>query len=200
MDNRDMLNKVINAWEHLMKYKYNMVFGRKGQRFVVDIIARKSDFCHLLGVHYLKDIPKDTFASNAEQIFDDIKNNVRGTFDLIVLSKNFNNIRNRIEAIINFEQFLESSNGNYYKFVMCTNYNYTKIKYDYLMIYEKDNDKYHYFLINTRMIQNEFKLMSSFIENNHDYSARQSKLTLLEINRIDENGILNLYKKEKVIK
>jgi len=52
----DLLKKAAKAWRDLYKIKYSITYGRKRKLYDIDISFGESDFFHLAGFQYLKDI------------------------------------------------------------------------------------------------------------------------------------------------
>ena len=51
-----LLRKAAEAWEKLLNFRYDMVFGRKKKSYVVSLSFERYDFPHLVGMQYANDV------------------------------------------------------------------------------------------------------------------------------------------------
>ncbi|MBQ1658769.1 MAG: hypothetical protein II059_02870 [Clostridia bacterium] len=172
----DEIQKAAKAFEKLLNTNtsYRIIGAKKGKLHSVDLFFQKSNFVHIAGLHHLKDIPNITRAKR-ENVFDDILNGII-TDDLISKSNKYHKIQERISALSDIESLLDS-NRVIFKFFSKFSFG-SMIDADYLLC-SKSNAKDIYIFLDKNQNEDKYFCRSFFPKECHDYTARQSQLTML---------------------
>lgn len=92
-----LLRKAAEAWEKLLNFRYDMVFGRKKKSYVVSLSFERYDFPHLVGMQYANDVD---FKINSAEYYGEklITAILSGRLDpkRIEKSKNWDRIQKRL--------------------------------------------------------------------------------------------------------
>lgn len=144
-----MLSSIINRYNNLLDITYILYLGHKGNEYKLEVIFKKENFPHLVGLHELNDLAQ--LKSNKEAIFDKIKNN-KITEPEISKSIHFPKIEARISNFHHLEDIFDNlgkGRTNIYrrppkqKYIMPG----SQIEADYLLKLEIDNSSIlHLFL------------------------------------------------------
>ena len=194
-DNKLLLECALSSFKNILSIKYNFLFGHKNKELLVDLVFMEKNFIHLSGINKLKDV---TLSLNSMSFFYRELCKKSSIRERIAKSKYFENIIERLVAIINLESNLSYSLKNsYFKFTHSIPFNYSAIEFDYLIKCNYKNDNYHYFLRETD--SHEYVVISLFINNIKNYAIGQERLTLLRESFFDRrtNKEVVLYEKEE---
>ena len=186
--NLNLINDSLSAFEWLTKRKYKIVLAHKGKITNIDLVFLPKNYVHIAGVNKLEDISVAPNQSHAA-LYRDIKKNEE-LRKRIAQSSYFDIIVGRLYSIIDLKDNLEDVNNNrHFKFIKKVANNYTQIEYDFFIESKYDNNKYYYFLrySHNPANANECVLVSTFIENEKDYSIKQEQMTLLKKTLVDLN-------------
>lgn len=175
-----LLESAINSYEGLISSKYQIYLGHKNKIEYLQLIFLPSGFYHLAGINKLKDISHIKNIKKAS--YREIKSSTQVRYR-IINSSYFDQITSRLISIIKLTtNFTHYMSNNYFKFIHCIPNFYSSIKFDYLVKSSENSNYFHYFLrkIDEKNINNDYVLISTFIENNKDYSLGQSLMSLLK--------------------
>lgn len=109
MKGEDILKRLSDQYEKIIKknYIYQIDGGIK-----LEIVFKKRNFPHLIGLHKLIDIPDLKKLSNKTGQADIVYRNIRNdklTYEIISKSKHFSEIKDRIESFKEIDRILETS-------------------------------------------------------------------------------------------
>ena len=182
------LNESLFAFKELLNISYKIKVARKDKTYDINLVFLKRNFTHLFGIEKLLDFRLfDTIPDFYNRLIagDEFSDYIK---EQMVKSKYFKRIINRLYSIIDLrDNFYNAKDNKHYKFVCKEFGNYTSIDYDFIIKSEYGGDIYYYFLrrdTNARD-ENQYVLVSLFIENEKDYTRCQSYMTLLEKIEID---------------
>lgn len=197
----DLLLSRAQKYAELLNKSYNIVLGKKGKAYHIDLRFYKDTFFHLVGFQHLTDLQQ--LKSNKERIYKDILEG-KLTYADITKSTHFDEwkIKERITYLYYLEEMLDHNNLtfliNIHEYVK-----YTKIKADYLFEYIFDVDTTLYFFsVKNKFpkIENECTGCSFFKKHEMNYRKGASPTTLLynekiiyDKNKIVENILLYKY-------
>jgi len=193
MNNIELLIESAKAFKELLNYQYEIKLGRKGVLYDINLVFFKKNYLHLSGLD--KIIAKSIF-NEYPNIYESIINKNLKLLKIIISNKYFYKIFSRLNSIILLRNnFYNPTKNKHYQFVMNTYKTFTNIEYDFLLKCSSDLGWCYYFLRqNANSIKsNEYVVVSTFIENNKDYSLGQSYMHLLykkEINVNSSNTII----------
>lgn len=161
----------------LLRIKYEIMLGKKGNRILFELCFSKNDFYHLAGLHYLTDI-RD-LKNDRSKIFDKLLEH----FDFsekIEKSYFYARIQERVNHLANLEAIIDSN-----KTVFKYNENerpFSKIKADFLL---KNKEEYeNLFLFLAYRNESECFCRSFFPDNRVDYAENQITMSLLKKKKI----------------
>ena len=180
-ENISILNESISAFEWLLNRKYKITLGHNEKELEIELIFLPKTFIHLSGISKLTDISLCEDNSKSA-LYRSIKND-ESLRIRIVSSSYFSGIIGRLYSIIDLkDNFEDVENNRHFKFVKKIAYNYTLIDYDFFIRSDYNNDRYYYFLRYSGNLSNpnECVLISTFIDNNKDYSIGQEPMVLLK--------------------
>lgn len=174
----DELLRCAKAFGNLQNIKYHIIVGRKNKLTHINIMFRKWDFHHLMGLGKLKDIRLSK--QNRTDVFDDI---ICGkvNFNTIQKSKYINEIIDRFIPLSFIEQLLDENN-------MIFRYNskhnvFSLIQADFLLSTPFNNDDIYIFLVSNN--DGNYCCCSFFPRSQLDYTNNQTKYTLLYKEKIN---------------
>lgn len=175
----DELLKSAKAFENLLNIKYRIILGRKGKATEFEICFEKTDYFHLVGLHYLSDMPN--LKRNRDEIFNKI---IAGDITYSQLEKSVffhdssdrHGIDMRIKHFSEIENILDS-NDTVFKYAKDRN-KFSNINASYLLITDSNNEKIYLFLADEKYRSGKV-CMSFFPKRNTDYEFNQIKMTLL---------------------
>ncbi len=181
----DILLETAENFKKLFDIKYDILLGKKSKEVNVVLIFRDSDFHHLAGLQYIEDMPE--LKKSRDKVFADICND---SFlrKKIYRSDFYSKIEDRIKALNHLENLLD--NENLVFGYDCRINKVSKIKADFLF-QSQDSEQIITYIFSEK-IEKEYKgdvpkevyCKSIFPKNNIDYTQRQSKYTILKINKI----------------
>ena len=100
----DSLKAAATAFERLLPVRYKIILGRKRRLTELEIGFDKTDFFHLAGLQYLKDLPQLKAKRNI--LFDEVLNGTIA-FDTVRSSAFFNAVEQRIIDLSVIESILD---------------------------------------------------------------------------------------------
>lgn len=192
----DKLKQCAIRFQSLFEIEYKIILGKRNRETYLTIDFSKEEFCHLMGLHKLKDISNlniDKGTVFDRIIAEDI------TYDMISKSSFFdkdikkgipNSVRDRIDAFLDITDILDSKNI-FFKYSENRNTS-SKIRAEFLLetIY---SGKTTYTFLTQRSGSNSKLCESFFPKDGIDYSAGQASMTLLykeKLNKmLDEHSI-----------
>lgn len=141
-----LLRKAAEAWEKLLNFRYDMVFGRKKKSYVVSLSFERYDFPHLVGMQYANDVD---FKINSAEYYGEklITAILSGRLDpkRIEKSKNWDRIQKRLQVLVNLQDTLE--NGfSFFLFSKAKVPRYSKIDAEYLIRNNHSGEMFFVFL------------------------------------------------------
>ena len=183
MKSNQLLEKAIESCETLSNLTYNIVVAKNSKEFLIRLLFLKSDFSHILGLHYFKDITQLRSEQSSERRYELVKNNVANVRQLMVSSRYFERIVPRLKAIAKLESILDSNKELYYKRPEALGN--SVIHYDFLIkgVYEK---VCFAFVVEDRNETPRYVVESIFEGKNRDYSFGRRPYSLLFKCKIDK--------------
>lgn len=179
-----MADNIFNAaikYQKLLNSQYNFIVGYKNKEFHISLTFTNDEFHHLAGLQYLNDIRYIRRTSRVE-IFKSI---IQGSINDNYLSKssNYNDIIQRINNVINLENFLDS-NKTVFKFNKSAASN-SVINADFIL--KNNEDRMNtYFCIEKRLDGTYFgKSIFSRDETEKDYTKGHTPCTILYKEKIN---------------
>lgn len=130
----DIILSAATGYARLFGKQYYFEIAHKKQMEAVNLTFEKSDFFHIVGLQYLKDID---FGKDSKQVFDHILNQTI-TDEALAKSSFYNNVEENyvnVETRIKYFQYIESfldSNNLIFKFIGNKN-PHSKIRAEYLI-------------------------------------------------------------------
>lgn len=175
----DELLKSAKAFENLLNIKYRIILGRKGEAVEFLIDFDKIDYFHLVGLHYLSDMPN--LKRKRDEIFNKI---ICGDITYLQLEKsvffyssdNRFGIDSRIKHFSDIENILDS-NDTVFRYSKSRS-KFSNINASFLLINYHNDEKIYLFLSDDKY-RNGKVCMSFFPKRNVDYEYNQIKMTLL---------------------
>lgn len=189
----DILFDSASNFKNLLNIQYLLTFGRKNKISNLTITFNESNFCHLAGLHKLRDMPdlKRKSSINYNLILEK-----RLTYNDLCISPFFCEIEDRLRILLKIETILDQENSNW-KYCQEKNPFHSKIKADYLIEHQNDESTSYIFI--TKNNSNPHHSCNSCFEfKSKDYTKNQTRLTLLEkkkLNLIDSSCEI-LYQRE----
>lgn len=176
----DKLQRCAIAFSELLNVQYNIILGRKGQLINITLGFDETHFVHLAGLHKLTD--NDFFrTASRKKVFDAaLSGNI--SYETVVKSSNFHEIKDRIEYFEFLEDMLDDNN-------IIFRYNskrnvFSLIQADYLMQSQYNLCDVYIFIDKVKNSNTHF-CRSFFPKSNKDYTAGQAKYTLLYKEKIN---------------
>ena len=191
-----LLSKAASVWKSISDYQYIFIYGYKKKLYTIKLTFSPSDFPHLAGFQYLKDLtlPRFTPAQTVNRILD-------GTItqDMVEKGADYEGlVKPRLMALVALENMLDneftlySFEPRFYSFV-------TSINADYLIASHIDGTSYVFMIREgERSIVSDCVCCSTFVKDSRDYEQNQRPFTLLQKTKtnLTDNSILVLYTKE----
>ena len=195
----DALQQCAQNYARLCSYAYDCTIARKGRALALRFTFSPYEFRHLSGLHHLE---HPRLEANSERILKDI---LAGKITLATLQESANwaeqsaAVLSRLEALSQLEQLLDEFSlifgFSQEKLLSASPPIRTKIDADYLIKFQLPNGTTFFFSV---QYQDTYRGCSLFVNDVCDYSARQTKFTLLEKKKIHrETGTETLlYRRE----
>ena len=181
----DALQQCALNYARLCGYAYDCTIARKGRALALRFTFSPYEFRHLSGLHHLE---HPRLAANSERILKDI---LAGKITLATLQESANwaeqsaSVLSRLEALSQLEQLLDEFSlifgFSQEKLLSASPPIRTKIDADYLIKFQLPNGMTFFFSV---QYQDTYRGRSLFVNDVRDYSARQTKFTLLEKKKI----------------
>lgn len=179
----DLLNQSAKVWIDISKYQYIFTYGYKKQLYSIVLSFSLSDYPHLAGFQYLKDISLPNYPSS--KIVDKI---LDGKIKFVKIQKAAQYetmIKPRLEALVHLKESLDndfnlySYNPKVYPFT-------TGIKADYLISSHFTGNNFIFIIKESSFgeVKCEFLCCSIFEKGDRDYEINQSKRIILKKERI----------------
>ena len=177
----DKLQRCALAFHKLIDTQYEIIIGRKGQISKIILNFSETEFVHLAGLHKLVDNEFFRTASR-KKVFDYA---VAGkiSYESLTKSENFEFVKERIEYFEFLENMLDS-NDIIFKYNSKKNV-FSLIQADYLLQSAHDSRDIYIFLDRLENSDSHF-CRSFFPKGDKDYTAGQSKYTLLYKKKINK--------------
>lgn len=168
----------VASYRRLLGIEYKFILGRKGQKVAFSLRFEKSECHHLMGLQYLKDIPK--LRGSSSRIFDKLEAE-EIPLSLIEGSKYYCQIEDRVHFMTLLEEMIDD-NDTVFKYNSKKQPN-SKIKAEFLL--ENIMDKRKVFLFIDKREDEGYFCRSFFPENTRDFSKGQPRYTLLYKEKIN---------------
>ena len=104
----DLLAECVKNYNKLLNVQYFFVLGKRGKICSYSIIFRPNDFQHLVGLQYLTDVLHIKETSGEATYYDILNGTISD--DVIVKSKFYNKIIDRIKLVSELSDHIESDN------------------------------------------------------------------------------------------
>lgn len=178
------------AWKQLLNKSYSIVIGHKRQSRVIDLSFQDADFDHLSGIQHANDVDfkihrKQYRGANLIPALVDLKLDS----SIIEKSENWNSISQRLQAIIQLEDILDSE-FQIYAFDPHKLSFHTTIKAAYC-IYSEDLQSGVFLFIDKE--DKRFFCKSIFQKDNRDFTKNQTAWTVLKKVKYVDGSAVNLY-------
>ena len=183
----DALQWCAQQYAHLCDYAYDCVIARRGRALSLRFTFSPYEFRHLSGLHHLK---HPRLKANSERLLRDV---LDGKLPLAELQKAINweeqqtALLSRLDALAQLETLLDEFDQIFdfvpKKLLSASPPIRTKIDADYLIKFQLPNGTTFFFSV---QYQDAYRGCSLFINDTDDYSARQTKYTLLEKKKIEQ--------------
>ncbi len=171
----DKLFECALRFKKLLDIQYVLTFGHKGKTTNLTITFNEENFCHLAGLHKLKDM--NHLKRNATINFNKILDGSL-TYKEISCSAHIHEIEDRLRVLSKLEFILDHENTNW-KYCQENSPFYSKIRADFL-IEHKDENAISYIFIKENNSECHHSCNSCFEYKRYDYTKNQTRLTLLE--------------------
>lgn len=179
----NLLQQSAKAWKEINEYYYSFTYGYKKQLYSINLTFSLSEYPHLAGFQYMKDLslPNYSSAKIADRILEG-----KISFENIQKAALYDQmIKPRLEALIHLKESLDHD-FNLYSYLPRMYPFITGIKVDYLISSHFNVDNF-IFIIKANS-QNELKCdflcCSIFEKGERDYELNQRPRTLMKKERI----------------
>lgn len=174
-----MLLPTLHIYQHFLNINYKLILGYKGKTQELQLIFRKDDFRHLIGLQYLKDLQQLKHPANV--IFERIQKQEILLSEL-EKSNHFHTIEHRIlDFSQHFSNIIETLISGTAKIYRCTTANIhpnSKITADYMIVYEKNKNTFYLFLKKQNTI---YTPISFFRKDKLDFEKNNPNVILMTI-------------------
>lgn len=185
----DKLQLAINSYNKLIGKEIKLVIGRKGKKSNIYIDFYIEDFYHLIGYHHLKDLTSISRLSAKIAFRKTINGKI--TLDMLKKSVYFNDIEDRIDCIILFYKMFSDSNLVFKFRSNSFGKKFSKIKWNYLILFPTNNLNGYLFLQEIRKKPGHFACISTF--ENVGYEKNHIRYVVLEAYLVNGNQEKELY-------
>ena len=134
--NKDILFQAAEAWMDLTQYRYIFTYGYKNKLYTITLGFTPSDFPHLAGFQYMKDIAAPRFSPN--KLLKKILDGTVDTAPFLRAAQFENDVVPRLHAIMRLKESLDSE-FTLFKYMSQFYSFYTNIKANYLISSHIDN-------------------------------------------------------------
>lgn len=179
----NLLKQSALAWKEIVEYNYIFTYGYKKHLYPINLTFSLSDYPHLAGFQYMKDVSLPNYTSS--KIVDRI---IEGkiSFERVKLAAQYEKmVRPRLEALINIKESLDNEFTLYSYMPQMYSFQ-TSIKADYLISSHLHVDNF-IFIIKAN-VQGEHKCdflcCSIFEKGDRNYEDNQRSRILLRKERI----------------
>jgi hypothetical protein len=150
------------SFDNLCKKKYKLIVAKKRKEYNIDLLFKRNQFYHLIGIQHLKDINLDYKDKN--KFFKDVINN-KINMETLSGSSFFvdSRIEDRIEIIQDLEKYLDSDDLKFRKYI--PDYSFSKIDADYILIKINDSTYCNIFAKEEKILN--FYCLNSCNKNNN---------------------------------
>lgn len=162
-------------FKKLLDTRYLLTFGRKNVITNLTLDFNENNFCHLAGLHKLKDMHH--LRKDASFNFNQILNR-NLTYAEISRSSHAYEIQDRLRILSNLELILDQENTNW-KYCQDRSPFFSKVRADFL-IEHKDGLVISYIFITKNSVDDFHSCNSCFEFKHRDYTKNQTQITLLE--------------------
>lgn len=185
----DCLKKVAKIFNYADGKMIKLILGKKGRKKVIYIDFSKKNLFHLIGFHYLTDIPSVSQLSS-KIAFQKIMNGDITLKD-IEYAKNIDQVRERINCLF---FIYENFRGNSIIFQKNKSSNHRgPMDWNYLILIKNSKINNYLFLRKIRKKENHFVCISTFI--NNGYEIGNTRYTVLECFMVKNNRTKLIYKR-----
>ena len=173
-----LLLDAAQAWNSLCAASYTVELGRKGKQYTLNLLFDLSDFPHLVGMQYAKDID---FGMRPAQYYGNrlVPAVISGALDEMRLckSRDWPRIEGRLKAVVNLQKTLE---GNFViaQFHPQRVRGSCSIDAEYVI---KNSFSGEIFFVFLDRESNRYYCKSAFQSNNLDYTENQPIMTILKV-------------------
>lgn len=157
----------VAAFSRLLDIEYDIILGRKGRALKIRLGFDKTDAFHLMGLHYLRDLPG--LRKGRDKVFDDISDG-KITSEFLESSSLYSRIERRVDMLPLLESFIDS-NELYFRYDPKLN-KYSSISAELLMSNSIDNNGAFLFLKRGDK-ESMYMCCSFFPQDGRDYAYRQ---------------------------
>ncbi len=180
---KNILFQAAEAWMELTNYRYIFTYGYKNKLYTITLGFAPSDFPHLAGFQYMKDIAAMPRVS-PNKLLQKILDGAVDTEPFLRATKFDGYVAPRLRAIMRLKESLDTE-FSLYKYMPRFYSFYTNIKADYLISSHIDNTDF-IFIINSNngFSSVEYTCCSIFEQNERNYVEGQRERILLKKERI----------------
>ena len=175
----NILEQCVQAFEKLFYVHYHFQISKSKNLLDITLEFEKSDFKHLVGLQYLKDI---AMSRNSEKVFDDIKNN-KIKYEVIEKSDFFYNVEDsyadvssRMKHFPKLAEYIENDNL-ILRYVKKRN-PYSKINADYVI--ESTIDSVTVYIFLREKSNGNYCVCSFFVKDQVQYAGEAAYWMLKE--------------------
>lgn len=186
----DMLLTAAKKYQSLIGSKLVVTVGRKGKQEEIIIAFEAADFCHLAGLHKLKDI-QALKGYNTSTILERILNQ-KLTNEMIIKSSFYGQIEERLKIVSEFPEVLKNDKV-IWKFNKVRANAWSKIPWDYLIDYKVQERETYIFLKSNN--HSRYFCISAFNRGKMDYTKMQIRMTVLKIVVTSQNMSNTIYQR-----
>lgn len=168
-------------WERLCNSRFRITYGLKGKLHVIEIVFSESDYYHLAGFHYARDVMSNFRGHNRV-----LKLVLDGKLTLERLKKS-NRYEDMIKPRLSALCHLSESLGNDFQLLSFEKTRYpfvTDLKANYIISSHLGNI-YYTFIIRSSKEDNEYTCCSTFEKGSRNYETNQTRYTVLKTEQYD---------------
>lgn len=180
---KNILFQAAEAWMNLTKYRYIFTYGYKNTLHTITLVFAPSDFPHLAGFHYMKDISVNPRFSH-KKLLQKILDGTVDTTPFLHAAQFESSVVPRLHALIRLKESLDND-FNLFQYMPQFYPFFTNIKADYLISSHIEDTDY-IFIISSHdgSASVEYTCCSIFEKNKRDYEEGQRERILLKKERV----------------